>query len=85
MDVLLQIQADQLRIPVARSAVVETTARGAAWLAGLAEGVWGSLDELAGTWRADVEVGPKSEEADAGHLHAGWLRAVDRARSWAGR
>jgi glycerol kinase len=85
MDLLLQIQADQLRIPVARSAVVETTARGAAWLAGRAEGVWGSLDELAETWRADARVEPQAEVDQADRLHAGWLRAVDRSRSWARR
>ena len=52
MDLLLQMQADQIRVPVERPATAETTALGAAWLAGLAEGVWGSLDELSALWSA---------------------------------
>src|SRR5207248_5925091 len=51
-DLLLQLQADQLQVPVVRSAVQETTALGAAYLAGLAEGVWSSTEEVAGHWRA---------------------------------
>ena len=53
MDLLLQMLADQIRVPVARPASLETTALGAATLAGLAEGVWASLDELAALWEAD--------------------------------
>jgi glycerol kinase len=80
MDLLLQLQADQLQIPVARSRVADTTALGAAYLAGLAEGVWGSLDELASLWGADAEAQPQ-RQAD-GHYEQ-WRRAVDRARGWA--
>ena len=61
MDLLLQLQADQLQVPVARPTVQETTALGAAYLAGLAEGVWGSLDDLA------VAVGPRPRVHAAGH------------------
>ena len=77
MDLLLQLQADQLQIPVARSAIAETTALGVAYLAGLAEGVWGSLDEIASLWRADAEVQP-ARRAE-GHYDQ-WRRAVERAR-----
>ena len=61
MDLLLELQADQLGVPVARPVVQETTALGAAYLAGLAEGVWGSLDELAGQWALDIEVEPSPD------------------------
>ncbi|HYZ97994.1 MAG TPA: glycerol kinase GlpK, partial [Acidimicrobiales bacterium] len=56
MDLLLQIQADQLQVPVARPVVQETTALGAAWLAGLAEGVWSTAAELAAGWAVDRRV-----------------------------
>jgi glycerol kinase len=83
MDLLLQLQADQLGVPVARPAVTETTALGAAWLAGLGEGVWSSLDELAASWRAEREVEPRAPRSVADARHRDWLRAVDRARHWA--
>ncbi|MBK9181189.1 MAG: glycerol kinase GlpK [Acidimicrobiales bacterium] len=82
MDLLLQLQADQLQVPVARPVVQETTALGAAYLAGLAEGVWGSLDDVAANWRLDVEVSPAVPAAVADARHAGWARAVERARGW---
>jgi glycerol kinase len=82
MDLLLQIQADQLRVPVARPTIQETTALGAAYLAGLAEGVWSSLDELAQQWQLDVEVTAAADEAVAEALHQRWLRAAERSRNW---
>ena len=91
MDVLLQLQADQLRVPVARADVVETTARGAAWLAGLAEGVWSGTAELAEQWspagvfRPSDRPDEASARAAADASHAGWTRAVERARHWARR
>ncbi len=83
MNLLLQIQADQLQVPVGRPRVAETTALGAAFLAGLAEGVWGSLDDLAGQWSLDVGFEPKVSPAAANGRYAGWQRAVERARLWA--
>ena len=79
MDLLLQLQADQLQIPVARSRVADTTALGAAYLAGLAEGVWGSLDELAALWGSDAEATPQRRGDEK---YETWLRAVERARRW---
>jgi glycerol kinase len=79
---LLRLQADQLQVPVVRPVVQETTALGAAYLAGLAEGVWSSLDEIAGQWQVDVEVAPSASAVEADRLHAGWRRAVERARAW---
>jgi glycerol kinase len=82
-DLLLQLQADQLQVPVVRSAVKETTALGAAYLAGLAEGVWSSTDEVAAHWQATGEFSPSVPASVADARHAGWLRAVERARGWA--
>jgi glycerol kinase len=83
MDLLLQLQADQLQVPVARPTVQETTALGAAYLAGLAEGVWGSLDDLSSQWVLDREFVPQGTQAGADAKHAGWSRAVERSRGWA--
>jgi glycerol kinase len=82
MDLLLQLQADQLRIPVSRPRQQETTALGAAYLAGLAEGVWGSLTEVASLWQLDVAFEPQADQAVADLLHGEWLRAVERSRTW---
>ncbi len=60
LDLLLQIQADQLRVPVSRPEVRETTALGAAFLAGLAEGVWSSTEEVAGLWRQEAVFNPRA-------------------------
>jgi glycerol kinase len=80
MDLLCQLQADQLGVPVRRPAVRETTALGAAFLAGLAEGVWSSTSEIASTWKLDASFEPRTPDATA---YEGWLRAVERARGWA--
>ena len=79
-DLLMQLQADQLQVPVERPVVGETTALGAAFLAGLATGTWSSRDELAATWQLDrrFEPGPR-RDAD----YARWRRAVDRVKGWA--
>ncbi|MGH9149238.1 MAG: FGGY family carbohydrate kinase, partial [Acidimicrobiales bacterium] len=77
-DLVLQLHADQLGLPVARPAQTETTAIGAAWLAGLGEGVWGSLDELAGLWALDADFAPKASPGAAGTRYRGWQRAVER-------
>ncbi|MEY2423838.1 MAG: glycerol kinase [Acidimicrobiaceae bacterium] len=82
MDLLLQLQADQLQVPVARPVVQETTALGAAYLAGLAEGVWGSLDDLAVYWQLDAEFTPAVPAGVADAKHAQWQRAVERSRNW---
>ena len=83
MDLLLQLQADQVQAPVARPRSVESTALGAATLAGLAEGVWGSLDELAGLWQLDAAFTPAVDRELADLAYAGWLRSVERSRRWA--
>ncbi|MBI1745311.1 MAG: glycerol kinase GlpK [Acidobacteria bacterium] len=79
---LMQIQADILGKPVVRPAVTETTALGAGYLAGLAVGLWKSVDELAHNWKAERTFEPATSEADRERGYAGWQRAVDRARDW---
>jgi glycerol kinase len=83
MALLLQLQADQLGVPVSRPQVQETTALGAAYLAGLAEGVWASCDDIARNWVLDVEVTPAADRTAADAAHARWLTGVERARAWA--
>jgi glycerol kinase len=83
MDLLLQLQADQLGVPVARPVSVESTALGAAMLAGLAEGVWGSTDEVAGLWRLEAQFEPQLDAALADAGYEVWRRAVERSSRWA--
>jgi glycerol kinase len=78
-DLLMQFQADLLGIPVVRPAVTETTALGAAYLAGLSCGVYASTDELAGLWRADRRFMPALDRARAGELMWRWEHAVRQA------
>jgi glycerol kinase len=81
-DLLLQFQADLLGVPVVRPAVTETTALGAAYLAGLAVGVWESMDEIASHWRMDRLFEPKMPRSEAARLRERWREAVRRSRSW---
>ncbi|NYG58013.1 glycerol kinase [Nocardioides daedukensis] len=82
-NLLCQMQADQLGIGVERPRIVDTTALGAAFLAGLGSGVWDSTDDLRDTWQLDRRFEPRAsrEQADAGH--ARWLKAVERSKAWA--
>ncbi len=82
MDLMLQIQADQLGVPVRRPVDHETTALGAAFLAGLAEGVWPDLASIAARWQLDATFTPTDDRAAADLAHAQWLRAVERSRGW---
>jgi glycerol kinase len=79
---LLQFQADILGIPVVRSAVSETTALGAAYLAGLGVGVWRDRAELAEHWASDATFDPKMPKADADALMERWRSAVQRSLGW---
>jgi glycerol kinase len=79
-DLLCQLQADQLGVPVLRPEVLETTGMGAAFLAGLGTGVWSSTDEIAATWRLDQRFEPGTRDEAA---HRRWRSAVDRAKGWA--
>ena len=78
----MQIQADLLGVPVVRPAVTETTALGAAYLAGLGVGFWKSADDLAGQWRVDRRFEPRMPREEAARLRARWSAAVERAKGW---
>ena len=80
---LMQLQADLLGIPIERSAIPETTALGAAFLAGLAVGVWDDLDELEGLRRVDRVFRPSMRAHVRAEMREGWKRAVQRALDWA--
>jgi glycerol kinase len=84
MDLLLQMQSDQLGVIVQRPIDQETTALGAAYLAGLAEGVWPSLDSINERWEIDATFHPEPDRTFTDLGHASWLRAVERSRSWVG-
>jgi glycerol kinase len=84
MDMLLQMQADQLGVTVQRPKDQETTALGAAYLAGLAEGVWPSVDAINERWQIDATFVPEADRTLADLGHATWLRAVERSRHWIG-
>jgi glycerol kinase len=82
-DLLMQIQADVIGRPVVRSAIPETTALGAAYLAGLATGFWSGTDEIASRWRSDKTFEPGVTASQRDDLYAGWQRAVELAKGWA--
>ncbi len=81
-NLLMQIQADLLGVPVVRPAVTETTALGAAYLAGLAVGFWRSADELTSQWQVDRRFDPALPPAEARALRSRWNDAVERAKAW---
>jgi glycerol kinase len=84
-DMLMQFQADLLGVPVVRPAVTETTALGAAYLAGLAVGFWASPDEIAGQWRAERRFEPAMPAARVEQLRGWWQEALARSKGWARR
>ena len=79
---LLQFQADLLNVTVRRPVVAETTALGAAYLAGLAVGYWKSTDDVAANWALDREFRPAMPKATSEKLYAGWKKAVGRSLDW---
>ena len=81
-DSLLQFQADLLGVPVVRPKVTETTALGAAYLAGLAVGFWDSIDALARHWRVDRRFEPSMPPSAAAARRAEWHEALNRSRKW---
>jgi len=81
-DLLLQFQADLLGVPVVRPRVLETTALGAAYLAGLATGVWTSREQIAKQWKIAKRFEPKMKRDEAERRMEEWKRALERARGW---
>ena len=82
-NLLMQFQANLLGVPVVRAANPETTAMGAAYLAGLAVGFYKSTDEIASQWGYDRTFEPKIEDDERQKLRAGWNKALERAKAWA--
>ncbi len=82
-DLLMQFQADLLGVPVVRPRVLETTALGAAYLAGLTVDLWKSREELAAHWKAERRFVPRMERKAAAERMARWREAVGRAKNWA--
>lgn len=79
---LMQFQSDILGVEVERPVVNETTALGAAYLAGLAVGYWNGQEELLRKWKRDALFTPKMADGERERLYAGWKRAVERAKNW---
>ncbi|TMH34756.1 MAG: glycerol kinase, partial [Betaproteobacteria bacterium] len=82
-NLLLQFQADLLGVAVVRPKILETTALGAAYLAGIAVGYWRDDAEVAANWQIDRRFEPKMSRDQASTLMAGWNKAVERAKHWA--
>jgi len=82
-DLLMQFQADLLGVPVVRPKVLETTALGAAYLAGLTVNLWKSREEIAGQWQAQKRFEPRMEAGRRAELMARWREAVGRSLKWA--
>jgi glycerol kinase len=80
---LMQFQSDMLGVPVEVPRIVETTALGAAYLAGLATGYWQSRDELDAKWQLAHRYEPRMPQAERERLHGRWLAALERAKGWA--
>ena len=83
MDSMLQLQADHLGVPVQRPRLQEATALGAAYLAGLAAGVWPSTEQISEHWQLDVAFEPSAPRATLDAAYADWKRAVERSKAWA--
>lgn len=82
-DFLMQFQSDILDVPVQRPVIIETTALGAAYLAGLATGYWKNRDEIASNWAVSRTFTPGMSHNERTHLTSGWEEAVKRSRGWA--
>jgi glycerol kinase len=81
-NLLMQFQADLLGVPVVRPAVQETTALGAAYLAGLAVGYWRNLAEISEQWKVDRTFEPAMKDAKRAEMRETWNKALDRAKDW---
>jgi glycerol kinase len=81
-NLLMQFQADVMQVPVVRPRVIETTALGAAYLAGLAVGYWSNMEEIESLWQAERVFEPKMRAEDAALRRARWAKALERSRQW---
>jgi glycerol kinase len=81
-DLLMQLQADLMKVPVVRPKVAETTALGAAYLAGLAVGFWKNQADIARQWQVDKRFKPAMTAATRNRIMKGWVKALSRAKAW---
>ncbi len=81
-DLLMQFQADIMQVPVIRPKVIETTALGAAFLAGLAVGFWNDVDEIQKVWQTDKVFQPAMSVDEVTTRRGRWTKALDRSREW---
>jgi len=81
-NLMMQFQADLLGVPVDRPQIIETTALGACYLAGLAVGVWGSKDEVKDAWKLDTRFEPSMDKEESDRLYKGWRKAVKHSMHW---
>jgi len=81
-DLLMQFQADILNVPVVRPIITETTALGAAYLAGLAVSFWSSKEEISAQWQMDRRFEPNMQQDDREQRLQTWHRAVERSQDW---
>jgi glycerol kinase len=81
-DLLMQFQADLLQVPIVRPEFLETTALGAAYLAGLAVGFWKDEAEITAQWKASRRFHPEMKAGEVAGLRAGWRKALDRSKAW---
>ena len=81
-NLLMQFQADILQVPVVRPKVIETTALGAAYLAGLAAGYWKDVSEIASIWQTDQVFEPSMSADEVASRRGRWIKALGRARDW---
>jgi glycerol kinase len=84
-NLLCQFLSDLLQIPIVRPTIVEMTALGACYLAGLGSGLWESQDEIATQWGVERRFEPQMDKARADNLYSGWLEAVERSKGWAAK
>ena len=81
-NLLMQFQADLLGVPVVRPAITETTALGAAYLAGLAVGFWSGTNQVSTQWKVDRRFEPKMSKVQAQILQTKWKAALERSKGW---
>lgn len=81
-NLLMQFQSDILGVPIVRPKLLETTAMGAAYLAGLAVGFWKDMEEIARLWQRDRQFEPQMDRANAAKLVKGWTKALERSKAW---
>ena len=81
-EMLMQFQSDMLKVPVIRPEMIETTALGAAYAAGLAVGFWSNLEDLVENWGVDKQWQPQMDETKRATYHKGWKKAIERSRNW---